>query len=51
MADGVQGNVWNNAHTAALEDYRINENRDFLYTEAAQSAGDRQDHADALRGL
>nr|WP_230848284.1 S-type pyocin domain-containing protein [Pseudomonas savastanoi] len=51
VADGVQGNVWNNAHTAALEDYRINENRDFLYTEAAQSAGDRQDHADALRGL
>ncbi len=50
VADGVQGNVWNNAHTAALEDYRINENRDFLYTEAAQSAGDEQDHADALGG-
>ncbi|SFW51162.1 S-type pyocin domain-containing protein [Pseudomonas sp. NFACC10-1] len=50
VADGVQGNVWNNAHTAALEDYRINENRDFLYTEAALSAGDKQDHADALRG-
>ncbi|WP_046270513.1 S-type pyocin domain-containing protein [Pseudomonas syringae] len=50
VADGVQGNVWNNAHTAALEDYRINESRDFLYTEAAQSAGDKQDHADALRG-
>ncbi len=50
VVDGAQGDVWNNAHTATLEDYKINENRDSLYTEAALSAGEKQDHADALRG-
>ena len=47
--DGVEGSVWNDAHTATLEDYRINENRTPLYTAEADAAGEKDDYANALK--
>ena len=49
VADGEKGNVWNNAHAATLEDYKLNEKRDSLYTEEAISARAKQDYAEVLK--
>lgn len=49
VVDGEKGSVWNNAHTATLEDYKINEKNQPLYSEDALSAGAKQDYADALK--
>lgn len=52
IADTDQGEqVWNDTHTAALEDYKINEQVEPLYTREAKEAGDRQDYLDAMRYL
>ena len=32
VSDGVEGNVWNNAHTATLEDYKLRDADDLFYT-------------------
>lgn len=50
VPDSTEGNVWNNAHTATLEDYKINENRDPMYTESAKIAGEKQEYIEALKG-
>lgn len=51
VPDGKEGDVWNNAHTAALEDYKINENRDPMYTESAMIAGQQQEYIEAMKGI
>ncbi|MFJ5452609.1 pyocin [Pectobacterium jejuense] len=38
-----QGEVWNNTHTATLEDYKINERTESLYTPEAIKASEEQD--------
>ncbi|MBL0906727.1 pyocin [Pectobacterium carotovorum] len=47
IKDGVvpsnQGEVWNNTHTATLEDYKINERTESLYTPEAIKASEEQD--------
>jgi hypothetical protein len=43
--------VWNNAHTATLEDYKINEKFHPLYTDEALQAAYEQDLKDAIGGL
>jgi hypothetical protein len=44
VPDGVSpdddGTTWNNAHTAALEDYKLSSERSLLYTLEALKAGD-----------
>ncbi|MGN7973366.1 S-type pyocin domain-containing protein [Serratia sp. 22264] len=42
--------VWNNTHTAALEDYKINEKEQALYTDEALQAAYEQELKDALGG-
>lgn len=49
VIDGVKGDVWNDAHTATLEDYKVNESHHPLYTDAANAAGDKQDYNSALK--
>lgn len=47
IKDGVvpsnQGEVWNNTHTATLEDYKIDERTESLYTSEAIKASEEQD--------
>ncbi|CAK9890488.1 MULTISPECIES: S-type pyocin domain-containing protein [Pseudomonas] len=43
--------VWNDAHTATLEDYGINERTDSLYTQQAKEAGEQQEYKEAMRDL
>ena len=38
----IEGEVWNNTHTAALEDYKINERTQELYTPEAEFAADNE---------
>lgn len=42
--------VWNNTHTATLEDYKINEKEQPLYTDAALQAAYEQELKDAFKG-
>ncbi|MCA4110958.1 S-type pyocin domain-containing protein [Serratia marcescens] len=42
--------VWNNTHTATLEDYRINEKEQALYTDGALQAAYEQALKDAMGG-
>lgn len=42
--------VWNNTHTATLEDYKINEKEQTLYTDAALQAAYEQELKDAFKG-
>ncbi|HGJ5918033.1 S-type pyocin domain-containing protein [Arsenophonus nasoniae] len=42
--------VWNNTHTAALEDYKINEKNEPLYTEEAIQYAYEQELKSALKG-
>ena len=42
--------VWNNTHTATLEDYKINEREQTLYTDAALQAAYEQELKDAFKG-
>lgn len=42
--------VWNNTHTATLEDYKINEKEQPLYTDDALQAAYEQELKDALGG-
>ncbi len=42
--------AWNNTHTAALEDYKINEKEQPIYTDDALQAADEQELKDALGG-
>ncbi|WP_226374036.1 colicin-like bacteriocin tRNase domain-containing protein [Pectobacterium quasiaquaticum] len=42
--------VWNDTHTATLEDYKINEKEQPLYTDAALQAAYEQELKDALGG-
>ena len=42
VADGVEGNVWNNAHTATLEDYKLRDADDLFYTPEAIAAEIKQ---------
>ncbi|CNI02445.1 S-type pyocin domain-containing protein [Yersinia frederiksenii] len=43
--------VWNNTHTATLEDYKINEKEQALYTDDALQAAYEQELKDALGGI
>ncbi|MBA0204729.1 hypothetical protein H0259_08685 [Pectobacterium aroidearum] len=43
-----QGEVWNNTHTATLEDYKINERTESLYTPEAIKASEEQDMREEL---
>ncbi len=45
-----QKTVWNNTHTATLEDYKINEKEHALYTDEALQAAYEQEFKDALGG-
>ncbi|EAS3261068.1 pyocin [Salmonella enterica] len=45
-----QKSVWNNTHTATLEDYKINEKEQPLYTDDALQAAYEQELKDALGG-
>nr|WP_246494767.1 hypothetical protein [Brenneria izadpanahii] len=45
-----QKDVWNNTHTATLEDYKINEREQALYTDEALQAAYEQELKDALGG-
>jgi hypothetical protein len=38
IADNVQGDVWNNAHTATLEDFKLKDDPNLLYTSEATDA-------------
>lgn len=38
VADGEQGNVWNDAHAATLEDFKVKDDPDLLYTPEATDA-------------
>lgn len=51
VPDGEEGKVWNNAHTATLEDYKLNERLDPMYTESAIIAGQQQEYTDAMKGV
>lgn len=42
VADGVEGNVWNNAHAATLEDYKLRGADDLFYTPEAIAAEIKQ---------
>lgn len=42
VADGVEGNVWNNAHAATLEDYKLRDADDLFYTPEAIAAEIKQ---------
>lgn len=42
VADGIEGNVWNNAHTATLEDYKLRDADDLFYTPEAIAAEIKQ---------
>ncbi|WP_409567490.1 S-type pyocin domain-containing protein [Pseudomonas sp.] len=42
VADGVEGNIWNNAHTATLEDYKLRDADDLFYTPEAIAAEIKQ---------
>lgn len=42
--------VWNNTHTATLEDYKINENQQPIYTDDALQYAYEQEMKNALRG-
>ena len=47
VPDGVEDkSVWNDAHTATLEDYKINEKNDSLYTPEAIKAYEEQEMGD-----
>lgn len=54
VPDGVSpdddGATWNNTHTATLEDYKINEKEQPLYTDDALQAAYDQELKDALGG-
>lgn len=39
---GVEGNVWNNAHAATLEDYKLRDADDLFYTPEAIAAEIKQ---------
>jgi hypothetical protein len=43
-----QAEVWNNTHTATLEDYKINERTESLYTPEAIKASEEQDMREEL---
>lgn len=45
-----QKSVWNNTHTATLEDYKINEKEQPLYTDDALQVAYDQELKDALGG-
>ncbi|MBC3951332.1 S-type pyocin domain-containing protein [Pseudomonas folii] len=49
LRDSEEGSVWNDTHTATLEDYGIDEMLTPLYTEDAISADEKQDYARALK--
>lgn len=42
VADGVEGNVWNNAHTATLEDFKLKGSVELFYTPEAIAAEKKQ---------
>lgn len=42
VADNVKGNVWNNAHTATLEDFKLKGSEGLFYTPEAIAAEDKQ---------
>ncbi|PLR63150.1 colicin transporter [Pseudomonas sp. QC2] len=42
VADGVEGKVWNNAHAATLEDYKLRDADDLFYTPEAIAAEIKQ---------
>ena len=42
VADGIEGNVWNNAHTATLEDFKLKDSSDLFYTPDAIIADNKQ---------
>lgn len=50
--DGIvpdnQGEVWNNTHTATLEDYKVNERNEPLYTPEAFRASEEQTKREEL---
>lgn len=46
-----QKEVWNNAHTATLEDYKVNEREQPLYTAEALRAAYEKELKDALGGI
>ncbi|MNF57618.1 hypothetical protein D3C85_800260 [compost metagenome] len=52
FADSVEDeSIWNDAHTATLEDYGIHEGTSPLYTQEAKDAGNRQEYKDAMEEL
>ncbi|MOA64493.1 hypothetical protein D3C78_1905590 [compost metagenome] len=52
FADSVEDeSIWNDAHTATLEDYGIHEGTSPLYTQEAKEAGNRQEYKDAMEEL
>ena len=42
VADGIEGNVWNNAHSATLEDFKLKDSSDLFYTPDAIIAENKQ---------
>ncbi|WP_253296580.1 S-type pyocin domain-containing protein, partial [Serratia ureilytica] len=48
MIPDNQGEVWNNTHTATLEDYKINERSEPLYTPDAIKAAEEQANREEL---
>ena len=38
--------TWNNTHTATLEDYKMHDNHDLLYTQEAITADDKQEYGE-----
>lgn len=43
--------VWNNVHTATLEDFKLNDDPSLLYTPEALAAAEKQDERDYQRFL
>jgi hypothetical protein len=49
VPDGVHDKeIWNHAHTATLEDYKINESDLPLYTPEAKNAADEEEYKEAM---
>ena len=43
LTQAIEVDLWNNAHTATLEDFKLRDDESLLYTKEAIAAADKQD--------
>ncbi|MCO8167489.1 S-type pyocin domain-containing protein [Pseudomonas sp. 21LCFQ02] len=54
VPEGIMGEVWNNAHTATLEDFKLKDDSELLYTpeaRAAEAERVQREYKEILRGV